>query len=73
MGFQSTRSKARSAAAKLKSREEAMKEVEKRRAALMRGALTTATSSHNIGGVARKHTRPKPVTLPAVNLKDFDE
>lgn len=45
----------------------------KKALAMMRRALTLATTEHNIGGVERKYGKRKPVTLPAVKLKDFDE
>lgn len=41
--------------------------------ALMRSALTKATTSSNLGGVEKRQGLPKPVTLPQVKLRDFDE
>lgn len=45
----------------------------KKRSIIMRGATTSATQLHGLGGLERKHSKPKPVTLAPVNLRNFDE
>jgi hypothetical protein len=42
--------------------------------ARIRQAMTAATDKYGIGGVEkRKGHKPRPVTLPKVELKDFPE